>query len=98
LRFFASLHSAQNDIRMPGFYLFPFAFLLAFPAGGRKGAPPIIGRTCAFDAKIYKNVDSIFDVSLCMVRNKKKFQISDFSSQLPTLLVDFLDKILPILT
>jgi hypothetical protein len=70
------------------FYLFPFTFLLAFSAGGRKGAPPIIEPTCAFDAKIYKNVDGIFDVSPCVVWNKKNLQISDFCFQLPSLLVE----------
>ncbi|MGB2863556.1 MAG: hypothetical protein WBC05_09555, partial [Sedimentisphaerales bacterium] len=49
---------------------------------------PIIGRTCAFDAKIYKNVDAIFAVSPCVVWNKKYFQISDFCFQLPSLLVE----------
>jgi hypothetical protein len=33
-----------------------------------------------------------------MVLNKKNLQISDFCSALPSLLVDLLDKILPILT
>jgi hypothetical protein len=51
-----------------------------------------------FDAKIYKIVDSILAVSPCVVWNKKFFKISDFSFQLPSLLVDFLEKILPVLT
>jgi len=55
---------------------------------GEKNSPPIIGATCAFDAKIYKNVDSLFGVSLCKVWNKKFFKISDFSFQLPSLLVE----------
>jgi hypothetical protein len=40
--------------------IFNFAFL---PEAKKR--PPIIGRVCAFDAKIYKNVDGIFDVSAC---------------------------------
>jgi hypothetical protein len=60
--------------------------------------PPIIGRTCAFDAKIYKNVDTIFAVSPCVVWNKKFYQFSDFSFQPPAFLIDLLEKILPILT
>jgi hypothetical protein len=63
-----------------------------------KKQPPIIGATCAFDAKIYENADGFLDVSAYCGRNKKFFQISDFSFQLPSLLVDFLEKILPILT
>jgi len=51
-------------------------------------SPLIIGATCAFDAKIYKNVDNFFAVSLCPRSNKKYFQISDFSFQLPSLLVE----------
>jgi hypothetical protein len=51
-----------------------------------------------FDAKIYKNVGDLFAVSLCVVWNKKFFKISDFCFQLPSLLVDFLEKIRPILT
>jgi len=78
------------------FLLLPF--YLPFQPGGRKGAPPIIGRTCAFDAKIYKNVDGYFAVSLCVVWNKKIFKLFYFYFQLPSLLVDFLDKILPIST
>ena len=69
-----------------------------FPAGGRKRRPPIIEPTCVFDAKIYKIVDTIFNVSLCAVWNKKIFKLFYFYSQLPSLLVDFLEKILPILT
>ena len=38
---------------------------------GRKALPPIIGRTCTFDAKIYKNVGGIFLVSLYPIRKKK---------------------------
>jgi hypothetical protein len=60
--------------------------------------PSTIGATCTFDAKKYKIVDAIFAASLCVVWNKKFFQISGFSFQLPSLLVDFLEKILTILT
>jgi hypothetical protein len=49
---------------------------------------PIIERTCAFDAKIYKIVGGFFAVSACMSRAKKIFQISDFCSALPSLLVE----------
>ena len=58
----------------------------------------MIGAICRFDAKIYKIVDGFFDVSLCVVWNKKKLQISDFCFQLQAVLVDLLEKILPILT
>ena len=60
---------------------------------GQKQQPPIIGATSAFDAKIYKIVDSVFDVSACEERDKKNFKIFDFCSQLPSLLVDFFAKI-----
>jgi hypothetical protein len=45
-----------------------------------------------FDAKIYKKVGGIFAVSALLVWNKKKFQISDFSFQLPSLLVEIPQK------
>ena len=57
-------------------------------AAGRKNSPPIIGATCAFDAKIYKIVDSFFVVSLFLVRYKNFFQLFDFSFQLPSLLIE----------
>jgi hypothetical protein len=41
-----------------------------------------------FDAKIYKNVDGIFNVSSCGEWNKKNFENSDFYFQLPSLLVE----------
>jgi len=47
--------------------------------------------------KKYKIVDEIFAVSACVIWNKKFFKIPDFSFQLPSLLIDFLEKILPIL-
>jgi hypothetical protein len=56
---------------------------------GKITRAPIIGATCAFDAKIYKNVDMVFAVSLCLPKNKKFFQISDFCFQLQADLVDF---------
>jgi hypothetical protein len=42
-----------------------FAFLLSFFAGRQKSSAPIIERTCAFDAKIYKIVGGLFAVSAC---------------------------------
>ena len=73
---------------MTVFYLFTFTFLLAFSAGGRKGAPPIIEPTCAFDAKIYKNVDSFLAVSPYEIWNKKIFKLFYFYFQLPAHLVE----------
>ena len=55
---------------------------------GQKKRPPIIGATCAFDAKIYKNVDGVFDVSACGGGDKKIFKNCDFCFQLPALLVE----------
>jgi hypothetical protein len=68
-------------------------FDLSLSAGGRKGSPPIIGRTCGFDAKIYKNVGGIFAVSACCGRNKKIFKLFYFCSALPSLLVENFAKI-----
>ena len=51
-------------------------------------SPSIIGATCAFDAKIYKIVDSFLAVSSCSARIKKKFQLFYFCFQLPSLLVE----------
>jgi hypothetical protein len=53
-----------------------------------KNSASIIGRVCAFDAKIYKIVGGIFYVSACEERNKKIFKIFYFSSALPALLVE----------
>ena len=95
------IYEKQIIIYSPSYGCFlPFAFYLFTCLSGRrpKRRPPIIGRTCAFDAKIYKNVDTIFDVSPCVVWNKKIFKFFYFCFQLPSLLVEFLDKILPILT
>jgi len=64
----------------------------------KKNNASIIGATCAFDAKFYKIVDAVLAVSLCVVSNKKFFRFSDFCFQLPSLLIDLLEKILPILT
>jgi len=61
---------------------------LAIGFARRISSPPIIGATCAFDAKIYKIVDSVFAVSLCYTGNKNFFQFSDFYFQLPSLLVE----------
>ena len=53
-----------------------------------KRRPPIIGAICAFDAKIYKIVGGVFDVSACGEGNKKNFKNCDFCSALPSLLVE----------
>ncbi|MBN2591863.1 MAG: hypothetical protein JXA81_00040 [Sedimentisphaerales bacterium] len=66
--------------------------IAVFRPGGETRAP-IIGATCAFDAKIYKNVGGNFDVSACGQGNKKNFRILDFCSALPSLLIDFSAKI-----
>ena len=76
------------------FYL---SFYLSFCRGQKRRAP-IIGATCAFDAKIYKIVDGIFDVSAFVIWNKKIFKLFYFWFQLPSFLIDLLEKILPILT
>jgi hypothetical protein len=67
----------------------PFPFLLAFSPEAKK-PPPIIERVCAFDAKIYKIVGGIFDVSACWEGDKKIFKLFYFCSALPAHLVDFL--------
>jgi hypothetical protein len=46
---------------------------LAVSCPRRKSSASIIGATCGFDAKIYKNVDAIFVVSTYGEGNKKKF-------------------------
>jgi hypothetical protein len=46
-----------------------------------------------FDAKIYKNVGGIFDVSACWEGNKKIFKLFYFCPALPSLLVGNLAKI-----
>jgi len=66
--------------------------ILVVFAGGEKNNAPTIGRTCAFDAKIYKIVDTILAVSLCLVWDKKIFKLFHFYSQLPSLLVEKLLK------
>jgi hypothetical protein len=53
-----------------------------------KSCASTIGATCAFDAKIYKNVGGVFDVSSGWTGNKKNFQISSFCFQLPAHLVE----------
>jgi hypothetical protein len=57
-------------------------------AEARKKRASIIGATCVFGTKIYKNVGCIFTISACGERNKKIFQISDFCSALPAFLVE----------
>jgi hypothetical protein len=79
-------------------YGFAFSIFTCFFSPEAKKPPPIIGRVCAFDAKIYKIVGEVFAVSACWEGNKKIFKISDFSFQLPSVLIDFLEKILPILS
>jgi hypothetical protein len=70
------------------FSILNFQFsIAAFRPGGRKGAPPIIGWVCVFDAKFYKIVGGIFDVTCCWIRNKKNFKIFDFCSALPSFLI-----------
>jgi hypothetical protein len=69
------------------FCLFTFAFLLSFSPEAKK-QPPIIGRTYAFDAKIYKIVGGVFAVSACVIWNKKNYLNSDFCLALPSLLVE----------
>jgi len=66
----------------------PFSFSLASFRRRQKSSASIIGATCAFDAKIYKNIGGIFDVSACGEGNKKLFQFFNFSFQLPSLLVE----------
>jgi len=51
--------------------------LAEFRPGGETRAP-IIGATCAFDAKIYKNVGGVFDVSACGGGNKNYLKIPIF--------------------
>jgi len=69
--------------------VFPYShFGQPAPGPGRKKPPPIIERTCAFDAKIYKNVDGIFAVNPCLVCNKNFSKLFYFYFQLPSLLVE----------
>jgi len=68
-------------------------FIVVLPSflhlsGEAERLPPIIGRTCAFDAKIYKNVDGFLAVSACGKGNKKIFQLFYFCSALPSHLVE----------
>jgi len=65
-----------------------FLFTCFFSSEAKKQRLYIIGATCAFDAKIYKNIGGIFDVSACGEGNKKLFQFFNFSFQLPSLLVE----------
>jgi hypothetical protein len=68
------------------FLLLPF-YLLFLPEA-KKSSASIIGATCGFDAKIYKIVGGIFNVSACGTGDKKLFKNSDFCSALPSLLVE----------
>jgi len=62
------------------FHTEPAAGSFALPSAHRaKINAPIIRATCAFDAKIYKNVDNIFTVSPFVGLSKKFFKFSDFS-------------------
>jgi len=65
-----------------GCIFLPFSFYLFTCLIGRgpKRRAPIIGATCAFDAKIYKIVDALFAVSLCVVWNKKNLEFPIFVS------------------
>ena len=87
----------RHPEKTPELSIFVFR-VSAFSAGSQKRRPPIIGRTCAFDAKIYKIVDSVFDVNACEEGNKKIFKLFYFCFQLPSFLIDLLEKNLPILT
>ena len=69
------------------FSILNFQFSIVFWPGAERRAP-IIGRVCAFDAKIYKNVDVIFNVSACEEGNKKFFNLFYFCSALPSLLIE----------
>ena len=53
-----------------------------------KSSASTIGPTCAFDAKIYKNVDAVLTVSTCVVWNKKIFNFFYFYFQLQAVLVE----------
>jgi hypothetical protein len=64
------------------FCLLPFAFYFA------ERRASTIGATCMFDTKKYKNEGRILAVSHYVVWNKRFFQISDFCSALPSLLVE----------
>jgi len=66
---------------------FRYSYLAKFRPGGETRAP-IIGATCAFDAKIYKNVGGVFAVSAYEEGNKRIFKNSDFCSALSSLLVE----------
>ena len=59
------------------FSILNFQFSIAFWPEAKSSAS-IIGRTCAFDAKIYKIVGGFFAVSACMSRAKKYFKFPIF--------------------
>jgi hypothetical protein len=81
----------KMDSRLHGNDKYGFAFSLftCFFAGSEKAAP-IIGRTCGFDAKIYKIVGWSFAVSACWEGNKKIFKLFYFCSALPSHLVEII--------
>jgi hypothetical protein len=63
---------AFEILRLCSGFLFCFGLIHRPPFfRGTMGALSIIGPTCAFESKIYKIVDSIFAVSLCVIWNKK---------------------------
>jgi len=55
------------------FYCFLTFSIAPFGRGAERCAP-IIGVTCAFDAKIYKIVDGIFALSACVILDKNFFK------------------------
>ena len=92
----AGVQSEKMDSRLRGndkhcfrnFAFFTFTFLLAALGLRLKSSASIIERTCAFDAKIYKIVDGIVNVSACGGWNNKIFKLFYFCFQLPSLLVE----------
>ena len=55
--------------------------------------PPIIGATCTFDAKTGLDFRLSIPVTRCEEGSQKKFENLDFSSALPSLLIDWLTQI-----
>jgi len=66
---------------------FQFSIAVFRPEDERRAST--IGPTCAFDAKIYKNVGCIFNVSALLILSKKNFNFFHFCSALSSVLVDF---------
>jgi len=50
--------------------------------------PSTIEPICAFESKKHKITNAILALSSCVAGNKKLFQISDFCSPIPSLLVE----------